>query len=141
MAAMPISLWCGNDFNLYSLAWMIRTIIILLLLIHFIRGWQWNVTPLIFEGWWRYSLQHILLPPCSFYRHSSYWVALSASLLARACEGCNKGSKFNSIRRGRVKAAWKWYYSFSREIFSFVEFFGSKHFFKNCAPYCIRGPN
>ena len=38
-----------------------------------------------------------------------------------------------------TSSAWKCYYSLSREIFSFGEFF--KHFFKNCGPYCIRGPN
>ena len=46
--------------------------------------------------------------------------------------------------RNEVKftnSAWKWYYSISREIFSFGKFFVSKHFFKNCRPYCIRGPN
>ena len=51
------------------------------------------------------SLQHILLHKCSFYPPSSYWVGLSACLLARACEGCNKGSRCNSIRRRRIKAA------------------------------------
>ena len=29
MAAMPIFLWCGNDFNEDSLAWMIRRLILL----------------------------------------------------------------------------------------------------------------
>ena len=32
-----------------------------------------------------FPLQHILRPQCSFYPPSSYWVALSACLLARAC--------------------------------------------------------
>ena len=27
------------------------------------------------------------------------------------------------------------------EIFSFGEFLRAEHFFKNCGPYCIRGPN
>ena len=33
----------------------------------------------------------------------------------------------------------KRYYSFSIKIFSFGEFFKSKHFFKNCCPYCKEG--
>ena len=49
--------------------------------------------------------------------------------------------KFTSSAWKLTSSAWKWYYSFCREIFSFGEFFGSKHFFKNCGPYCIRGPN
>ena len=83
---------------------------------------EWNVTPLK-NGMLRHSflrvgkdipLQHILLAQCSFYPLSSYWVALFIWL----------------IWRRRVKAA-----------FSFGEFFGTKHFFKNCGPYRIRGPN
>ena len=31
--------------------------------------------------------------------------------------------------------------SFRMEIFSFGEIFRLKDFFKNCGPYCIRGPN
>ena len=51
------------------------------------------------------------------------------SLKARAGMYINKSS------------AWKWHYSFSKEIFSLGEFSGSKHFFENCVSYCKRGPN
>ena len=51
-------------------------------------------------------------------------------------------NKMDSRREVKfTSSAWKWYYSFNREIYSFVEFFKSKHIFKNCGPYCKRGPN
>ena len=49
--------------------------------------------------------------------------------------------KFTSSAWKLTSPAWKWYYSFSREIFSFGEIFRSKDFFKNCGPHYIRGPN
>ena len=67
-------------------------------------------------------LQHILLPQCSFNPPSSYWVALTACLLAWACEGGNKCKKYDyyyffffclliirlltTIKLVRLSAAW-----------------------------------
>ena len=59
-----------------------------------------------------FSLQHFIAPA----------LILLPYLQTRGMRDCNKGS-------------------FSREIFNFGEFFMSRHFFKNCGPYCIRGPN
>ena len=86
-------------------------------------------------------LQHILLPQCSFYSPSSYWVALTTCLLALACEGGYKGSKCNSIRRRRVKAALWEHIMLQRNIFRQPIENEWLYFFKNCGPYFIRGPN
>ena len=51
----------------------------------------------------------------------------------------NKGIKNKIDRQTEQKLKGGSNNSFSREIFSFGEFLRSKHFFKNCDPYCIRG--
>ena len=60
------------------------------------------------------SLQHFISPALD----------LMPCLQAQGTGDCNKG--INS-KKGA--------------IINFWEFFGSKHFFKNCGPYCIKGPN
>ena len=47
--------------------------------------------------------------------------------------------KFASSNWKHTSSAWKWYYSFSREIFSFGNFFKSKHFSKIVALIVLEG--
>ena len=110
---------------------------------------QWGSkywTCLVFErqnvtGLGIFGFQAMIWIPMEFYAMhmaGQQFVFLYRLMLLIPCSPTSSG-KSSAWKLSR--SSWKWYYSFSREIFSFGEFFKSKHFFKNCGPCCTRGPN
>ena len=76
-----------------------------------------------------FTLDTIVIMEC--YATQSFLFLCSTLLLLPwiYCPACKP--KVRGITISAVK-------TFCKEIFSFWEFFRSKHFFKNCGPYCIR---